>query len=158
GRGAARPPVLDADRMLTRHARGQREFGARDVVAAAGAGAGDSADEEVARGDVERGRVAEDEAQREQALRREPIVIIGILAGVEGTDAGIARAGEDRALGDDRIGKPQLARGAERERGARHAKNLRRDVIVAAVETPDAPEVLAPRVVRADKQAARLHA
>src|SRR4030081_1997157 len=75
---AARPEVLDRHRMLALHAQRERDVGARDVVVPAAAGAGDLADEEVAPGEVERGRIAEDQAQREQALGGEPGGVVGV--------------------------------------------------------------------------------
>ena len=77
-RVASRPQVLDGHPVLTAHARGEREIRARDVVMPAVARAGNPAHEEVARRRIQRPAIAEDQAQREQRLRRNAIVIVGV--------------------------------------------------------------------------------
>src|SRR5258708_16365624 len=116
------------------------------------------AHEEVARGQIERRPVAVDHAQCEQRLRRHTIVIVGVQAAVHRPDAGVAHAGEERALHRDLVSEPHLAGRAQRKRGARYANTLGRRVAVAAVKAPDAAIALAGLVLLADQQAARRHA
>src|SRR5581483_11598535 len=92
-------------------------------------------------------------AQRGERLRRRAVVIVGVGGAVQGADAGIAKAAEQRSLHREALGDAQLARRAERQRGARDAEKLRRDVVVAAVQAPDAAIALACLVIRAEQQA-----
>src|SRR6185369_94684 len=116
GRVAAIPQVLEGDRVLLADAPGEGHVGAHDVVVAAAVARGDAADEVLAPGDVDRGAVAEDEAQRGERLRREAVVVVVLGGGaVHGADRGIAGAGHYRALRRHGAREPELAGGTERE-------------------------------------------
>src|SRR6266540_34438 len=80
-------------------------------------------------------------------------VVVGGARAVEGSDSGVARAEERRALQRDRVRKPPLACRAERQRRARYAKDLWRDVVVTAVEAPYTTVVGAESVVLSIEQA-----
>src|SRR5207248_3662224 len=133
----------------------QRRISTEYVVVPSGAGRGDPAYEIRAPDRVERDLAIENETQREQRLWRDTVVVVGIARAVQRPDAGVARAEHSRPLKRDRVGEPPLAGRAERQRGARDAKDLRRDVVVTAVEPPDAAIIRAELVVLGEKRSPR---
>src|SRR5476651_147434 len=85
-------------------------------------------------------------------------MVIAFADAMYGARRAVAGAEESRALQRDRICQLPLGRGAERESGGRYAKDLRRDVVVAAVKSPYAFIRAVRRfIVCADEQAAGHH-
>src|SRR6185369_9307662 len=157
-RVAAVADVADRDRVLATQAPGERGVEADDVVVAATRCRRDLADEVLATGDVERELVAVRKAQREERLRRDAVVVVAVARrAVRAADRGVADAGEAAALERPVAREPPVARRAERDRGRRDTKRLRRDVVVAAVDAPDAAVRRPGLVGLADQKAARQH-
>jgi hypothetical protein len=102
---AARPQVLDRDRMLAMNAHRERRFCARDVIVASPVG--DYASHEVlAPRHIEGSFVTKNQAQRKEGLGRDAIMVVTFTGAVNGSDRGVARATEGRALKRDRISEP----------------------------------------------------
>eukprot|EP01136_Pigoraptor_vietnamica_P029142 Opistho-1_new@87099 len=158
---AVRPDVLHAHGVPLVEAPVEGGVDAGDVVAP-GRAVGDAAEEVLLRLQVDRGAVAGDQPQREAQARRHAVVVVAVLGGAAQRAGGrVAQAGEHRALQCQPLGGPPLPGRAERQRGGREVEDLRRQVVVAAVQAPQAADVVADRVVGAEQQAAggqRLHA
>src|SRR5207245_1622547 len=117
-------------------------------------GRADAADEIFAPGQIERSLVAEDETQRKQCLRGHPIVVVVVGSAAGRSDRGITASQQSRALNRDVPRQPVLSGRAERQRGARYAEKLRRDIVIAAVEPPHAAIIRAGVVLPAYEKAA----
>ncbi|EEF22596.1 conserved hypothetical protein, partial [Ricinus communis] len=131
--------------MAARQTVGQRGVAPEHAVRAARLGTGQFAVEEFACRQVERDLLAADRAQRQHGLRREAIVVLAGRAGADGPGRRIADAGRRMALQREAVGHPPLRIGAQRQARARHAEQLRRQVIVAAVQPRDAAHVAPAR-------------
>src|SRR6266536_1679033 len=77
GRVAARPHVLERDRVLAGDAHRERRIRAEDVVVSTRAGGGDPAHEVLAPQEIERSRLSEDQAQRGKRVRGDAVVVVG---------------------------------------------------------------------------------
>ena len=109
----------------------------------------------ITRREIEHGPVAEDEAEGEQPLGRRTIVVVAQAVGPRnGAGGAEADAGQGRSLHGHVAREPPLFGRPERDGGRGDAKNRRSNVIVTAVEPPDAPVVVPDLVVRPVKEAA----
>src|SRR6266542_1897172 len=87
GRVAARPHVLERDRVLAVDADRECGIRAQDVVMSSGTGRCDPAHEVLAPQKIERGGLAEDHAQRSERLRGDAVVVVGGARAVDGPDS-----------------------------------------------------------------------
>ena len=85
---------------------------------------------------VEHGPVAKDEAEREESLRGDAVVVVPLPRSGDVAGRAVADAAEDRALERHRFSEPPLEGGAERDGRARDTEDLRGYVVIAAVKSP----------------------
>src|SRR3569623_1446322 len=165
---ALRFGIAEHDAVQVVDAHGQGHLGPHDVFRAGTFGSGDVADVVIAHGGIERDAVAEDQTQCHQLLRRDAIVIIALaVAGraclcdagtVNDATAAVTDAEQRRALQRHPARQPPLRGGAERGRRGGDAEDLRRGVVVCAVQAPYAAVIVARAVWGAVQQAAAEHA
>src|SRR3569623_335719 len=160
---ALRFGIAEHDAVQVVDAHGQGHLGPHDVFRAGAFGGGDVADVVIAHRGIERDAVAEDQTQRHQLLRRDAIVIIALaVAGrtslgdagaVNDATAAVTDAEQRRALQRHPARQPPLRGGAERGRRGGDAEDLRRGVVVCAVQAPYAAVIVARAVRGAVQQA-----
>ena len=81
---------------------------------------------------IERRFVAINQPQRQQRLRCDAIVVVVHIGSVNRADPGVSHTEQARALQLERFWQAPLRGRADRKRSARYAKELRRDIVIAA--------------------------
>ena len=123
--------VLDADSVTAVNTHRERRVPAEDLLQTSFVVGARAADIVLTPRQIEHGRLAEDEAEREQSLRGVAVVVVaytrcGVAHGCDGAGCSETDAAEERTLERHRVREPPLGGGAEREGRARDTEGRRR--------------------------------
>ena len=132
----ARRQVLDPEGVAAVDANSEPHVQAADGLVPPRLGGAQAADIVPASRRVEHGLVVKDEAEREESLRGDAVVVVPFPRSGDVAGRAVADAAEDRALERHRLSEPPLEGGAERGGRARDTEDLRRYVVIAAVKSP----------------------
>ena len=105
-------------------------------------------------GQVKHNSVAQDKTKAEEPLRGDAVVVVALAYLGDIAGRGIADAAEGRPLERYRSREPPLKGSPERDGGAGNAEDVRRDVVIAAVEAPYSAIGVARLVVLSEEEAA----
>src|ERR1022692_4235682 len=147
--------VFESNSLVLEQPESEADVTAKNLLRTGSVIGARPADVIVTRREIDHGPPAEDETKGQQSLGSQSVVVIPLAVGPRnGSGRSEAGACHCRPLHGNMAREPPLFGRSEREGGRGDAKDRWSNVIIAAVESPDAPVIISDRVASPVKEAA----